>query len=89
MITKEEAYRIINGMNDDAHAYAYDEWVKADEMEDDEDAEDQRCKASELQQEFFIEMFDQLDPKTQNAIFHYRDTDESFKMDFEAWYGEE
>ena len=40
MITKEEAYRIINVRNDDAHAYAYDEWVKADEMEEDDDIQD-------------------------------------------------
>ena len=90
MKSRQECYDIICGLNDEAHAYAYDSWTLADDLYEeglDEEAEDQRCLASEIQNEFFIELYDQLDEPTKQAIMHYREIDENFRTDFDCWYG--
>ena len=87
MRTRQQIYDIICALNDDAHSYAYSEWTAADEMDEESgEAEDQRCYASEVQREYFIELYDQLDQKTKEEIQHYREVDEDFRDDFDCWY---
>jgi hypothetical protein len=87
MKTLDHCYSIINWLNEDAHSYAYSEWTKADDMDEDSgEAEDQRCHASEVQRRYFVELYDDLDEETKKAIQHYRETDENFRTDFDCWY---
>jgi sugar-specific transcriptional regulator TrmB len=87
-MTLEEAWQLIDRINDDAHGYAYESWVAADEMDDDEEAENQRCIASEEQQEFFRDMYEDLDAKTKKAILAHRLSNSDFKEQFDTYYGE-
>jgi hypothetical protein len=83
MISKEEAYDIIFDINEEAHNVVWDMWIKADE----EDDEELREEASEEQSIVFRELFYELDEETQYAIKHYSKVDESFRDDFDCWYG--
>lgn len=93
MLTREEAYDIIQTINEDAHNAAWDTWERADELsdsinEEDWDLADQvREEASAEQSEHFRRSFNELDEETREAILHYVDTDEDFKEEFVAWYG--
>lgn len=93
MISIDEAYNIIVGLNETAHELSWDTWVEADELEDsnDEDdwakAESMREEASLEQAGHFREEFDILDEETKDAILHYVATDESFREEFSMWYG--
>jgi len=95
MITKDEAYDIIQQINENAHQQAWDTWEEADNLmeSDDEDdweaAEELRDQASTEQSNYFKEEFESLDEETQEAIMHYVDTDESFREEFVMWYGED
>ena len=87
-MTLEEAWQLIDSINDEAHEYAYESWVAADELEEEGGAaEDQRCIASEEQNAHFREMFDQLDNKTKKAVLAHRLSDSDFKEQFETYYG--
>ena len=83
MISKEEAYDIISNINEEAHNAVWDMWIKADE----EDDEELREEASEEQSVVFRGLFYELDEETQYAIKHYSKVDESFRDDFDCWYG--
>ena len=95
MITIDEAYNIIVGLNEEAHERSWDSWEAADELDesDDEDdwgkAEGLREEASLEQASYFREGFDDLDEETQDAILYYVDQDEDFKEEFSMWYGSE
>lgn len=95
MITIDEAYEIIVGINEEAHERSWDTWSEADDLEDSDDeddwgkAESMREEASLEQAGYFREGFNDLDEDTQEAILHYVDTDENFKEEFSMWYGSE
>ena len=89
MRTKEEVYDLIFDLNEDAHSEAYDSWVAADEAEDNgEDmdvVEGMREDASIEQAGYFREMLAQYPGLLEEATL-YAEQDESFAMDWEAWY---
>lgn len=93
MISIDEAYNIIVGLNETAHELSWDTWESADDLEDSDDeddwdkAESMREEASNEQAGYFREEFDSLDEETKDAILHYVFTDESFKEEFSMWYG--
>jgi hypothetical protein len=93
MISREEAYDLICDLNEEAHAATYEDWVAADEAEDEgEDmdvVEEMREDASYQQAIEFREAFQALMPEDQEAILHYTKTDEDFAMEFNGWWGEE
>jgi hypothetical protein len=93
MITLEEAYSIIENLNEDAHTDSWDTWAEADRLEDegDEDeevtAEDMREQASQEQAGYFRNYFNNLDPEDKAAVEHWLKNDDSFKEEFSSWYG--
>ena len=92
MLSRDEAYEIICDLNEEAHAATYDEWVEADDMEDEDpdQAEEMREEASYNQAVEFREAFQStLTPEQQEAILHYTKVDEDFAMEFNSWWGEE
>ena len=95
MISIDEAYNIIQEINDNAHQRSWDTWEEADNlMESDDDAdwetaEELREQASLEQASYFREEFDELDEETRDAILHYVDNDAAFKEEFSMWYGED
>lgn len=95
MITREQAYDIIQNLNESAHERSWDTWVEADELSESSEesdwelAEEVRERASEEQASYFREEFDDLDDDTREAILHYVNTDEDFKEEFSMWYGED
>ena len=94
MISIDEAYNIIQSINENAHHRSWDSWAEADrlsesdEEEDWETAEELREDASLEQAAYFREEFNELDDETKEAILHYVDTDNSFKEEFAVWCGE-
>jgi hypothetical protein len=93
MKTKDEAYEIICDLNDEAHSATWDEWMAADEAQDEgEDmdvVEGMREDASYNQAREFREAFQSLDEETQQAILHWEKNDEEFAEEFKMWWGEE
>ena len=93
MKTKEEAYEIICDLNDEAHSATWDEWMEADDAENEgEDmdvVEGMREDASYNQAREFREAFQSLDEETQQAILHWEKNDEEFAEEFKMWWGEE
>ena len=92
MLSRDEAYEIICDLNEEAHAATYDEWVEAEDMEDEDpdQAEEMREQASYNQAVEFREAFQStLTPEQQEAILHYTKVDEDFAMEFNSWWGEE
>lgn len=95
MITRDQAYDLIQELNESAHGSSWDTWTEADKLaesdnEDDWDAaEELRTEASAEQAEYFREAFEELDEDTKTAILHYVDTDEDFQQEFVSWYGED
>lgn len=87
MISIDEAWNIIEDINNEAHSCAWDSWIAADEM-DDEEAEEQRDAASLEQREYFQEMFNNLDEQTQEDIIQHAKNDPDFRDQFECYYGE-
>ena len=87
MITVDEAWDLINRLNEEAHGLAWDLWIKADEAEEDNDilAEE----ASDAQREYFWDILDEeVSEEDMEAIWHYCNTDPEFRDQFEAFYGE-
>tara|TARA_S200002703_G_scaffold159595_2_gene173649 strand:+ start:1666 stop:1944 length:279 start_codon:yes stop_codon:yes gene_type:complete len=92
MKTKDEAYEIICDLNDEAHSATWDEWVAADDAENEgEDmdvVEGMREDASYNQAREFREAFQSLDEETQQAILYWEKNDEEFAEEFKMWWGE-
>ena len=93
MISRDEAYNIVVGINEEAHQASWDTWIESDELADSDNeddwelAEDTREEASLEQAGYFREGFDALEDDIQEAILHYVNTDEDFKEEFVMWYG--
>lgn len=91
MRTKEEVYDLIFDLNEEAHGQAWDTWEESDRLMDSED-EDDWDRAEEVKQDasieqacYFREMLEEYPGLLEEAM-HYAETDESFKMEWEAWY---
>jgi len=91
MLSREEAYNLICELNEEAYTAAYDDWVEADYMEDEDPdlAEEMREDASYQQAIEFREAFQVLDDNSKESILHYAKVDEDFAQEFNAWWGEE
>lgn len=95
MKTLEEAWNIIEELNDNAHNEAWDTWVQADElMESDEEddwatAEDLREEASLQQAEHFRDFWFDLDEDDQNLVKYWLKLDEDFREQFAVYFGED
>ena len=93
MKTLEEAYAIIEGLNEEAHSMAWDTWIEADELADSDDeddwdlAEGKREEASEEQAGYFRSEFSSMSDEDREAVEHWLTADESFKEEFRDWYG--
>ena len=90
MLSRDEAYQLIVELNEDAYNLCYDDWVEADNMEDEDpdQAEDMREEASYNQALEFRGGFDMLTDEQKEAIIHYTKVDEDFAMEFNGWWGE-
>jgi hypothetical protein len=95
MKSLEEAWSIIEELNDDAHNQTWDTWIQADELSESEDesdwdvAEDLREQASLEQAEYFRELWYELDSSDQEDIKHWLNEDDDFKEQFAVYFGEE
>lgn len=93
MKTLDEAFELIEALNEEAHGMAWDTWIEADELEesDDEDdwskAEAKREEASDEQAGYFRDEFNGLEDEDRAAVHHWLDADESFREQFRDWYG--
>ena len=93
MKTLEQAWNLIEMLNDDAHDESWNTWIEADELADSEDeedwerAEDLRDQASAEQAEYFRDFYYDLDQEDQAAIDHWLDKDQDFREQFETYFG--
>ena len=93
MKTIQEAYDIIENLNEQAHDEAWDSWVAADELmeSDDEDdwttAEEMREDASVEQAEYFRENFHILETADKETVEYWLEEDAEFREQFRDWYG--
>lgn len=95
MRTLEEAWDIIESLNNDAHEQSWDTWIEADALEESEDeddwtsAEEIRENASLEQADYFREGWYNLSDEDQETVKHWLNHDESFKDQFITYFGEE
>jgi hypothetical protein len=95
MKTLEEAWSVIEELNDDAHNQTWDTWVQADELSESDDetdwdvAENLREQASLEQAEYFRDSWYELEASDQEDIKHWLNEDEDFKEQFAVYFGEE
>jgi hypothetical protein len=93
MKTINEAFELIEALNEEAHSMAWDTWIEADELQDSDEedewdlAEGKREEASDEQAGYFRDEFDGLSTEDRRAIEHWLDTDKSFREQFRDWYG--
>jgi hypothetical protein len=93
MKTLDEAFELIEALNEEAHGMAWDTWIEADELQDSDDeddwelAEDKREEASDEQAGYFRDEFSCLSSEDREAVNHWVDADESFREQFRDWYG--
>jgi hypothetical protein len=93
MKTLDEAFELIEALNEEAHGMAWDTWIEADELEDSDNeddwdkAEGKREEASDEQAGYFRDEFDGLEDEDRRAVEHWLTADESFREQFRDWYG--
>ena len=85
-LTIDQAWELIEELNERAHQEAWDLWIAADETEDDNE-EELREEASDAQREYFWDELADLPQDQYNAIFEYARIDEGFRDQFEAFNG--
>ena len=86
-MTVDEAYRIIENLNEEAHSLSWDTWIAADMVIDSVEAEEMREDASAEQASYFRENFVDLKEEERLAVEHYIKTDKEFQEQFKDWYG--
>ena len=93
MKTLDEVFDLAESLNEEAHSEAWDSWIAADEMAENDDdesyekAENMREEASDEQAEYFRDAYCGLEEQDQEAIAHWLKADESFKEQFRDWFG--
>ena len=95
MRTLEEAWDIVERLNDDAHSETFELWCEADKLGDSEDetdwdrAEEVREQASAEQAEYFRDFWYELDTDDQEVVKYWLDRDEDFREQFATYFGEQ
>ena len=86
MKTLDEVYDIIQNINEQAHQAAWDDWISADNEEDDELAEELREEASNIQKSSFRELYWELPEEDRRAVIYWIIKNEDFAEEFKDWY---
>ena len=82
MISREEAWDLMEDLNSQAYDVCYDMWTDAG------DDEEQRENVGEHQQSEFLELIEEeLTDEQWEAFQHYYKTDEDFKVQYEGYAG--
>ena len=82
MISREEAWDLMEDLNSHSYDVCYDMWTDAG------DDEDQRENVGVLQQSEFLELIEEeLTDEQWEAFQHYYKTDEDFKVQYEGYAG--
>ena len=82
MISREEAWNLMEDLNSQAYDVCYDMWTDAG------DDEEQRENVSGHQQSEFLELIEEeLTDEQWEAFQHYYKTDEDFKVQYEGYAG--
>lgn len=92
MKTVEQAWDIVEGLNNDAHDESWDSWIKAEEAEyeeADEEAEDLRERASLEQAEYFRDGWYELNEEDRAIVEHWLRKDNDLREQFTTYFGEE
>ena len=82
-MTLDQAWELIEKLNEEAHDYAATYWRQADLYDD----EEMRENASAIQQEHFRELFDALEPAVWIEVLKFGNVDEDFKEQFSTYHG--
>ena len=88
----DEAYSIIEELNETAHNESWDTWIAADELMESEEedaqekAEELREDASAEQAEHFRNLYFQLDKKDKLSVDHWVKSNEDFRDQFMGYY---
>ena len=91
----DEAYSIIEELNETAHNESWDTWIAADELMESEEedapekAEELREDASAEQAEHFRNLYFQLDKKDKLSVDHWVKSNEDFRDQFMGYFGED
>ena len=86
MQTLDEVYNIIQNINEEAHQEAWDDWIAADNEEDDDLAEELREDASNIQKSSFRTLYWQLPEEDRKAVLYWIIKDKDFSEEFKDWY---
>ena len=95
MKTLDQAFEIIEAINEEAHEQSWDSWMAADQMansdEDDSEVTEEQMRedASLEQAEYFRDGVWNLSAEDRQAIDHWIKEDESFREQFRDWFGNE
>lgn len=95
MKTLEEAWDLIETMNNDAHDESWNTWIDAEQLADSDDeadweeAEETRERASLEQQEYFRDGYMNLSQEDQTVIRHWLERDDTLRDQFETYFGSE
>ena len=95
MLTLDETWDLARNLNEEAHGYAWDTWVEADNLMDSDDeadweeAESKREEASQEQASHFRDLYRALSPDQQSAISHWLKESAEFQEEFQTWFSEE
>tara|TARA_Y100001970_G_C14002454_1_gene734112 strand:- start:581 stop:925 length:345 start_codon:yes stop_codon:yes gene_type:complete len=94
LLSREEAWELINSWNEDAHNEVWDLWDQASELEDNAETDEEFDKveelkeqASEEQQQVFTDIVSTASQKEKDSVWYYVKYDEDFQFEFEQWYG--
>lgn len=99
LLPREDAWNLINDLNEEAHSEVYEEWTDADTIEEQADqtadsteqeklydqAEEMRGMASENQAEYFLQQIHNLSEKEYASICYYAKYDNDFKDQYEQF----
>ena len=92
MLTYDETYNLVQGLNEEAHNLAWNTWMQAEEAEhegDDEEAEETREQASAEQAGYFRDLYRELDEDQQQAVRYWLEENQDFRDEFSTWFGED
>lgn len=96
MKTLDDAWGIIESINDDAHGDAWDTWMEADRLADEGEEDDDWIRAEELREEasleqagYFRDGWFGLNKEDQAVVEHWLREDNDFREQFATYFGEE
>jgi hypothetical protein len=96
MKTIENAWDIMEGLNNDAHDSAWDTWVEADRLADEGEEDDDWIRAEELREEasmeqagYFRDNWSGLNSEDREVVEHWLKQDAEFRESFSMYFGED